>query len=602
MRVDANTNLNSLASQGSLKVNAGLANLYQGDKISAKALFLDGNTVHLKTDEGALIKATLNEGVNLIAGERVNLVVTDRNDTTILLAVDKEPGRSQQTSSDRPWLQGDAALQELASALESRGYPVTKETVLLLRSIMEANPGISLDKAVFLAANKIPQTPELVQSTANLLDGNLKTGEMLSQLIALLDSSPETVTQGGFQLKESWFAAFDKAASNLVQEGQDSLAQTDFNQLVKVLLGGKAESANPPLKGEIAAPAEQSSPPVQGQEKPVLNFNENVLPRGSGLSKLIANSSPAAFEPLDSAALPKEFQVKLSPPLVVDEGVKIAQNPEIPGRASLNQGQEVKAFSENEILSLLSKMPSLSASAENVSPQALERFSAVMEASVQEFRLADSLQNELSQGAAVKTFLEGLFASLSSERQELGSVLQKAAQELELRLIFLKEAIEISELGNKGELLGQTQKLLQHLRVINNIDQFTYLQIPIQLGEQRQTAELFVYKRKNSSKKVDPEDVKILLNLDLQYMGHLESFIQVKGKEIALQMEVKNEDLTAFIKSNTLSLYKSLQDLGYKLTDVKVQAFQKEETTLKDGMLALLEYEKRNSAGVDFTV
>ena len=84
-------------------------------------------------------------------------------------------------------------------------------------------------------------------------------------------------------------------------------------------------------------------------------------------------------------------------------------------------------------------------------------------------------------------------------------------------LLFKRRAAGM-ELRGKTELIEQTQKLLNHIKAFNAIDQYIYSQIPILLNGEYRTAELYFFRKRKGGRKIDPENVKILLALDLKIL------------------------------------------------------------------------------------
>jgi urease accessory protein UreE len=112
---------------------------------------------------------------------------------------------------------------------------------------------------------------------------------------------------------------------------------------------------------------------------------------------------------------------------------------------------------------------------------------------------------------------------------------------------------------------------------------------------------MYVFRKKNSARKIDPANVSILLALDLPSIGHTESLIVIKGKEVSLRFEVSNEEAKAVFLRNTTELYRMLAEIGYKLVGTHV-SLCKEATRIETAMLHLIAYESGISSGFDLIV
>jgi hypothetical protein len=80
----------------------------------------------------------------------------------------------------------------------------------------------------------------------------------------------------------------------------------------------------------------------------------------------------------------------------------------------------------------------------------------------------------------------------------------------------------------------------------------------------------------------------------------MESFIEVKEKDVSLRFEVEKENMADFIRGYTPLLYHELAAAGYRLVESKAGVFKKDAVFAENAMAALAEYEKR--AAFDFLV
>jgi DNA polymerase III delta prime subunit len=117
-------------------------------------------------------------------------------------------------------------------------------------------------------------------------------------------------------------------------------------------------------------------------------------------------------------------------------------------------------------------------------------------------------------------------------------------------------------------LLQDTKNNVEFLRSINN--NINYIQIPLQVNEQKTTADIYVYSGKKRSKAINPENATILVALELQQLGHLESMITVNRKQVDITFKVEKEDFKKVIGSAAGLLSQSLEARGYSLKPLKL--------------------------------
>jgi hypothetical protein len=165
----------------------------------------------------------------------------------------------------------------------------------------------------------------------------------------------------------------------------------------------------------------------------------------------------------------------------------------------------------------------------------------------------------------------------------------------ELKDLFLKpellqnkeEVIEnlkdIGKLGAKLENLIKEQgmdhkvdmSVLQDVKgsidFVKNINaNINYVQIPIQMNEKNTTAEIYVFNNKKRSKSVNPENATILVALDLDKLGHIESLITVDKKNVNITFKVEEEGFKKVISKYSEALRLSLEARGFRLNPLKI--------------------------------
>ena len=266
-----------------------------------------------------------------------------------------------------------------------------------------------------------------------------------------------------------------------------------------------------------------------------------------------------------------------------------AGQPAEPGGVTAQNQQD---FSPAKVLArALSELPEFRSTPET----ALEKFSNMF------YRVAqDSADIERNDTGKLKNLLETLFTQIERDSQNTGEKLKAAREEMFARLSFLEEAVTRAAPHAKAAMLEQTGKLLDHVRVQGNIDQYYYMQIPVMVGDERNTAELYMFKRKGG-KKPDPDNVNILLAIELEHLGHWESLINFKKKDVSIQMEVPGEAEKSHLSENTVLLHQMLAEAGFKLVNVDIKYTEK-ETNPVNALTSLDRYMSGRARALDFFI
>lgn len=669
--------------------------LEQGQSIDAKVLRNQNGTVVLKTESGQILKAKLDGETNLVPGDRVKLVVTEKTPETLALSI--VPSEGEPSALPQRALPIDKSLAAYAAKLSQLGLPANSSNAQAMRDMMAANPKMSMDEAAFLAANKIPAGTALAEAAKTLISGGAVIDKFVGEMISLLAAASEAESQtgggtgspkGGLAMQEGEASlprnpngtpvAADSANRNL-----DGLL-AKISSLVRNLSAAPVNTGTVPVNA-VTLPVNSTAVPVnvvtfQGDPVAALG-NAVAVPEGSAVSiqgnvvgtqsnlgtaaanvvtipvenaavaagNISAATNNAASAPINAVTTLLEH-IGITP-------VNMSATPENHGAASVNSaapgnaaalasagvvqgntegnsvtaGQDIGGLLETALSAgrvrgaedapltqwIAGIMESSNAEAGAKSSGAkqviLEFLSRIPEFSGTPLRalekFADTLINVARQTAEaggdgadkLSALLDGLFKKLPPPGEKGGDVLRRAREELFVRLSLFEEALSRSNMPGKEAMLAKTQELAEHTRLLNRLDQFVYMQIPIKLGEDRKTAELYVYKKKSGSKIIDPDNVSILLALDLEHMGHLESFVRIRGREVSLQTEVEAEEAKAFFSDNIRPLHELLAEIKFKLADAKVSC-SKEQTTPLTALMSLLEHDKRTKAGIDYTV
>ncbi len=135
-------------------------------------------------------------------------------------------------------------------------------------------------------------------------------------------------------------------------------------------------------------------------------------------------------------------------------------------------------------------------------------------------------------------------------------------KEIEDKSTLLSQSERLS-LQKSGEKLLDSLELQLHL---NRED--TLLQLPVMMGEQFNNLQMYVMRDKKGSKKIDPNDMSVLLNFDTNNMGNMNVYVAVNYKNIIMKIGLENKEDKNIIENYSEDLHKFLEDLGYELKDL----------------------------------
>ena len=548
------------------------ANLKVGDKITANVISNNDGTVTLKTGDGKVFRAQLTDGTQLESGDLAQLVVTDKSEGIVYLAenagaeiLPRDPTAVRLLASE-----GSAPY---ARVLESLRLPVTAELVERMIQIVTENPDMTLEQAAFFAANGIEPEPGLLAAAELLFAGDAKIAQMLDELAATITvgepaaMESATVYAPEYDDRSAALSALglsEEQIAALLQTGEPEAVPVELplhswlgalRELTEIIAEGQGAANNVPLP-EGAEPDSETS--VSG--------DTDRVSRGSNDITVVANSDTVA-------SLNGE-----------------TESPVYGSRPAANE----QLSQLRTVFSLLRSMPAFS----RVPDRGIEDLTRIISALLRDSQDGGGEKLELPRQ------IDAMFAALDAEGTNAGSALHRARDELMTRLLYFGETLENSSLPTKQDALRQTERLLDMVRLSSDIDRFAYMQIPIYFEQGKNTAELYIYKNKRSNGRVDPDSVKFLLSLDLEHMGHLESLIAIRGREVALSFETEDDSAESYFKRNTVELHRALAEIGFHLSEARVSVRQSSEATgVVTALSSLFERELGGSLyGIDCTV
>ncbi|GHU88409.1 hypothetical protein FACS1894202_04450 [Clostridia bacterium] len=144
------------------------------------------------------------------------------------------------------------------------------------------------------------------------------------------------------------------------------------------------------------------------------------------------------------------------------------------------------------------------------------------------------------------------------------------AREISEAVELLNERLERSPLPQESPARAVLQQAVRELdtsaRFMNQLNNFTpVVTIPLQWGDSRTTAELYVFNDSEGKKRVDPQNATVFLSLMTANVGRVETFIKVLGKNVECDFKLELEETAAAVSGNMTQLSDLLDEQGYHL-------------------------------------
>jgi len=148
----------------------------------------------------------------------------------------------------------------------------------------------------------------------------------------------------------------------------------------------------------------------------------------------------------------------------------------------------------------------------------------------------------------------------------------------QLKLNTSKSSLNISDSLAITKHIDSLENNLKFIDVLSNYD--TYIQVPLNVNDNKTTAEIYILKRGHKKRRIDPENSSILISLNTHNIGLVESLISINKKSISINMRVEDEEIIDFFKENYRHLFNSFSHKGYKLADIRYSIIKKKANVL----------------------
>lgn len=145
------------------------------------------------------------------------------------------------------------------------------------------------------------------------------------------------------------------------------------------------------------------------------------------------------------------------------------------------------------------------------------------------------------------SFYEELFNTLELISSNSGSLDKESRLALDNKMDKIREVIELQQQMNKND---------------------TSFQIPVILNEELKNLQIYVMNKKKNTKKIDPQNMSILLNMETSSVGNLCIYAAVAHKSIVLKIGTENSEYRKAIEPQAKVLVNLMKDIGYEVKEL----------------------------------
>ena len=481
------------------------ANQYSIGQLAAfEITYLDNNTIYMKTISGAYLLGM--EDTIEQALEEASLPKTSRN-------------------------------LEVVRSLLQNSQSISRENIMASIRLCAKYPDADVKSVITMNALHLPMDEE---SLTQFQQYENKTHQLVNKMDTLMDSVNTMLDSISTQVPRFAKAAgeqlFSLALSTPVSPEESKLLLANAQTYSEEAASVPGEEPNSPIPPETSVSDEaenQSGSGISRVKQLFNNLSQSINQSLSGRPAAEASDSRSVF-------LPQQLGYALS-----EES-----------RQAL--ADMLKAFPSLENLKSSIQDGSLT------SRELLQNLSALLP------HLTDEQASQLLSGKPLQQVLKQHFIAgwtlTPEELKDEGSV-SKMYETLSHQLHELSTLSE-NLLGKDvfHQVTRQASDMEQNMnfmKLLNNT--FQYVQLPLQLQNQNAHGDLYVMTRKESLKK-NPDELKVLLHLDLDHLGLLDIQIEKHNTVIQTNFFVEKDPIKHLLEKNVNLLSDALNEQGFAFT------------------------------------
>ncbi len=523
-------NTQSSMPQNNSIVNRQIRAMVPGQTIQGELIARNGNEVQIRVSDDMVLKAKLDQSMNLEVGKTMIFEVKNNGQALVL----------------SPLYENTATDANVLKALDMASLPVNQDTIAMTELMMRV--GLSIDRTslqqVFRESNvfagaDISNIVDLHKLGMPVNESNLAQVEsyknlshqLVNSLNNCLEALPDTI-QGMLQSGDMQGAArLYQELFHMIQElpGEELAVNLDVNSSLagnaagEVLLGERVAAANAEVQGNAVA-----------------------------LNAVVNQSTASAAMPTAEDALLQLLSEKAFAQQEVMQNAMQTIKGEVDNAFLQKMSGNTQAALAKEIVSLLEQKPQPELFQKVVQHGLMYKASGLLQAVLGSKELQGFLQEKLQtlwtirpDQVADAEQVEELYSRLNRQLRGLSQALENVNQ-------------------NGSEVYRAVNNLTQNLDFLQQLNQtYAYVQLPLRLQQGNQAhGELFVYTNKKNLAARDGQ-ISALLHLDMENLGPVDVYVAMQNERVSTKFYVQDDDMLDFLMDHIDILTERLKQRGY---------------------------------------
>ena len=571
--------------------------LQPGDTFQGEIVSVNGEDVQIQLANGQYMAAKLERDVQLALGQVMNLQVQSNKDNRVVLKPIYD-GKMQMLRV------GEAALRAahmavndrtmtLVSTLLENGMSINKNTLMLFNRLTLQNPNANMADLIKLSKLQLPindntlsQFQNYQKSEHKLLDGIREASEEILKLYDTLTGKTEMLNSQNLSGNGMTNAAQGAVAGQTALENGGK-----FLEQVLLLLAGEDEQN---AGTQNTANSNNNANTAILQENQSTQTDEHVP---SNPEQTIQNNAQNPAENLDHAIDKKiNSQKQAEKTILQDTEQALKQEGVASNKANSTHDAFFNQLKNEPLQTVPNKIILFLREGIKEGNLTLKDVKQLLLDSEIGRKLTAEQKSEIFHSEPFRSMLKnGLQKQWTLSPQDLaqeGKVEEfyhKLAKESSQLTHMMNEAMQSANQANSGTPARAMANLSENVAFVNQMNQmFTYVQLPLKLGNSQAHGDLYVYTNKKNMARKDGM-LTAFLHLDMDYLGALDVSIslQTERNQVTTKFYL-DEASIALVKEHMDELSQRLFKKGYQCKNMILE---------KDEDKTVLEHMEEQVAG-----
>lgn len=531
--------------------------LQEGQTLKGVVSDVHGNQITLSMEDGSSFTGKLPDASQYSIGQKAAFQIVSLDSNTIYMKavsgaylLDMED-TIEQALEEASLPKSDRNLEVVRSLLQNQ-QSISRENIMSAIRLCANYPDANVDSVITMRRLGLPMSEDTVKQFDSYQNN---THQLLYKMDSLTDSVNEMLNSIGSQIprlaKSVGTQLLNIALQGNPSPEEQAVAENSLSETTSETMG---EAAADEVSADSTEQSKMSPSPSETAEESAAAATEqetNTAASSGPLSRMKQLFTSISGTVSGSSAEPE--QTKESTPFIHEQA------------GFLLSGEERQEFS-----SFLSDYPLSDKLKEGIADGTITARNFLEEIKNAFPNMTEEQAGKLLASKGFQTFVKQQFLTgwtLSPEQLKADgspeSVYQKMSRQFDELSTFSEKVLGKDVFSQLSDNASDLKQNLDFMKTLN--ETFQYIQLPLKMQSQNAHGDLYVMTRKESLKK-DPNNLKVLLHLDMDHLGTLDIHITKENTSVSTQFYVSTEETKHLLEKNIQLLHDAINEQGYSFS------------------------------------